>query len=158
MGEQDTIFDSEMTALGYHGIIGVNVKPVKELNLSATYESLTKLEYEVGINKDLSNTTAAFAGKQALQALSGYEDGRKFEFDLPAKLQLGAEYALTETFKASVSALYYFTNWGTYEKPTAATAMTGARNVTSYDLEPAYEVGAAFFAQILNHAIETGLL
>lgn len=153
-GTRDKLYEAEWTALGYHGIIGVNVRPVKELNLAATYESHTKMEYEVEVKKDMSNAslhpTFTYGGKQMLQALSGYEDGRKFRFDLPAKLQLGAEYAFTETFKVSISLLYYFTQWGTYEKPTAATATTGARNVIKYDLKPAYEAGIGFDWEFLK--------
>ena len=148
-GTRDKIYEAQWTALGYHGIIGVNVRPVKELNLAATYESHTKMKYEVDVKKDNSMPTTMFGNKQALQALSGYEDGRKFRFDLPAKLQLGSEYAFTEKFKTSISLLYYFTQWGTYEKPTAASS-GGVRNVTTYKLRPAYEAAIGYDWEFLK--------
>ncbi|HPJ43440.1 MAG TPA: hypothetical protein PLY21_14025, partial [Spirochaetota bacterium] len=150
-GSRDKIFEAELTALGYHGIIGVNVRPVKELNFAVTYESQTELEYEVDVKTDMSKPALmGFGNKQCLQALSGYEDGRKIRFDLPAKLQLGAEYAFTETFKASVAFLYYFTNWGTYDKPAKANQVSGAQEKTSYDLNAAYEAGIGFDWEFLK--------
>ncbi len=126
---ETTVWDGSWTGTGYCAIIGANYKPVSNLNLAATFESLTRLERKIKVDEDSTGGT--------LSTVMGYNDGKKFRFDLPAKLSLGAEYAVIPTLKLSLSGIVYFTQYGTYEKP----SKTGTE---SYDLNTPYEIGAGF--------------
>jgi len=157
--EKTTVYDGKWTATGYMGIIGVNVQPASNLNLAMTFESMSKMNWKVDVNEDLSVATPAFGGEQALSSMSGYTDGRKFRFDLPAKLMLGAEYVVTPEFKVALSGLVYFPNWGTYEKPTASTPITAGaykQNLIKYDFDTAWELGVGFDWQFLKNIHWTG--
>lgn len=166
MGRKDTLYDAEWNATGYMGIIGLNVKPTSDLNLAITYESMSKMDWKVDVNDDLSTNytaggsipTGVFGGEKSLSSLSGYTDGRKFRFDIPARLLLGVEYIVTQTFKIDLAGMVYFSNWGTYEKPTASTPATSGykQNVNSYDFDIAWEAGAGFSWEFLKNITWTG--
>ena len=159
-GSNDTLYDAEWTATGYMGVLGVNLQPMPELNFALTYESQAKMEWKVDVTEDRSPETVFYNNEHALSSASGYTDGRKFRFDLPAKLMAGAEYAIAPTFKIALSGLVYFTNWGTYEKPTKSSnlALDGEyrQNVNSYDLDLAWELGAGFSWEFLKNVFWTG--
>ncbi len=188
--ERDKVYDAEWTAQGYSGIIGVDVKPVKDLTLAATFESMAKMNWKVNVKEDDSTTATGYSafsygggagvasvnynGEHALSSMSGYTDGRKYRFDLPAKLQLGAEYAILEKLKAAISGVVYLSNFGTYTKPTASTGTTTVynsgttglpvnaplasykQNVITYNFKPAWEVGVGFDWEFLKGISWTG--
>lgn len=137
-----TAYEGEWKATGYCGILGIDVRPFKELNLAATFESLTKLDYRVDVDTD--NSAAS-----TLSTLFGYTDGKKYRFDLPSKLSMGAEYTVLPDLKLSLSGIIYLTQWGKYEKPVHG-------GYESYDLKTAYELGTGFDWQILKHVSWTG--
>jgi len=151
-----TLYDASWTATGYTGVIGVDAQVVPGLNLAATFETLTVLNYQVDVKTDASKTSLAYGGKQALSAMLGYVDGRHFRFDMPAKLSLGAEYSPVASLKVSLSGIVYFPQWGSYERPATSTLLTGAENTDHLDLRTAYEVGVGFDWHLLSHVSWTG--
>ncbi len=99
-------------ATGYTGVIGLDVKPLKELTLSARYETETALEFKYK-QDSLSGggsggvTNSLVTGTSVLNA-SGISDGKKFNYNLPAVLSLGVEYAVTPELSVMSSGNIYF--------------------------------------------------
>jgi len=161
-GSKDTLYDAEWNATGYMGIIGLNIQPTSELNIGITYESMSKMDWKVSVHDDLSYKSTAYNNEHVLSSASGYTDGRKFRFDIPARLMLGIEYVITPTLKADLAGMIYMSNWGTYEKPTKSTATnplagtTYKQNVNSYDFDIAWEAGAGFSWEFLKNITWTG--
>lgn len=89
--------DSEQTASGFGGIIGVDIKPIKNLNIGLRYETKTKLEFEADTSK---NDFSLF--------LPQLVDGEKQRRDLPALFAMGVGYNINEQLYLSLSFTYYF--------------------------------------------------
>ncbi len=95
----DMKVDAKQTGSGITPIIGLNFKPLENLNLAVRYEFKTKLE--------LTNETTQ-------DDVGLFPDGWKTGNDMPAILGLGAEYGLTPNLRASLSFNYWFdenVNW-----------------------------------------------
>lgn len=146
-GDKATLYDAEWTTLGGLLFASVNYRPVERLNLALMVESWAPMKWEVNVKEDLSLRTPAFNNEHALSSMSGYLDGRTFRFDEPAKLFLGADYALTDTLNLNAMFMLYMPMWGEYQKPASSTPnnpQTGtsyALNETEYDLDPGFEAG-----------------
>ncbi len=98
---QDKLVDVEQTGTGYTPILGVNISPVKDLNIGIKYEFKTKLTMT---NKTTVDGTGLFSDKK--------ETGS----DLPSLFSIGADYKLTKRFDLSLSYNSYHdkgVNWGT---------------------------------------------
>ena len=79
----------EYKATGFTPIVGLNVKPNKDITLTARFEAPTALEFEYK-QKELGGSLAAVAA--AVLTSVGIEDGKKTRQDLPAVIGLGAGY------------------------------------------------------------------
>lgn len=96
----DKEVDVTQTGAGFTPLLGVNITPIKNLNIGLKYEFLTKLE--------LTNKTAK-------DGTGKFPDGAITKSDIPAFLALGVEYGVNDQFNASVSFNQYFdknADWG----------------------------------------------
>jgi opacity protein-like surface antigen len=99
----DKEVDVTQTGTGYTPILGLNITPIKNLNIGLKYEFLTKLE--------LTNKTT-------LDGTGKFPDGAVTNSDIPAILSAGAEYKAGK-LSTSLSYTQYFdkqANWGGREK------------------------------------------
>lgn len=97
--------DYRSTANGIGSVIGIDYKPTDKLNLAIHYETKVKLEFEAKDNK----------GTFQLE-----EDGVKSRRDLPAVLNTGATYSITEKLTGGIDFNYYFqtdADWGEIQDP-----------------------------------------
>jgi long-chain fatty acid transport protein len=95
------ILTVDLDAQGIGGIIGLNVTPIKDINIGIRYETVTKLVWDTSIetNHTFWDTT--------LNSL-GYKDGRKDRKDLPALFAAGISYDIIPQLKISSCFTYYF--------------------------------------------------
>jgi len=98
----DTVFkvDTEDTADGISGVIGVNITPIPELNIGIRYETITKMEFETDVNRD---------------DLGMFTPGEKNSNDIPAVFAMGVLYAFTPEFSLEADFTYFFqeqADWG----------------------------------------------
>ncbi len=143
------LLDVELTADGFAGIVGTDIKPAENVNIGISFESPTMLEYTVDVKTDLSNPVAGVMPK--VSAANGNTDGGKFRFDLPAKVNLGAEYNVTDNFKVMVSGIYYFSKWMKMEKLDSA-----GNRVNLTEKTHSYEIGTGFEWKFIQNVAWTG--
>jgi long-chain fatty acid transport protein len=96
--------DAKQTGSGFTPILSLHYAPIPELNISVRYEHNTKIE--------LTNETT-------VDGTGLFPDGAKTHSDIPGFLALGADYAITPHFRASLSFSYYLdkdANWDGREK------------------------------------------
>jgi long-chain fatty acid transport protein len=97
---QDKQVDVEQTGTGYTPILGLNISPVKDLNIGVKYEFKTKLT--------LTNATV-------IDGTGLFPDKKETASDLPSIFSIGADYKLTKSFDLSISYNSYHdkgVNWG----------------------------------------------
>ena len=94
----------EYKATGFTPILGVNVKPNKDITLTARFEAPTSLEFEYK-QKELGGSLSAAAA--AVLTNVGIVDGKKTRQDLPAVIGLGAGYTINDKFTFDVSGTFY---------------------------------------------------
>jgi len=94
----------EYSATGFTPIVGVNVKPNKDLVLAARFEAPTALEFKYE-QKELGGTLANVAVVVLKNA--GIEDGKKIRQDLPAVIGLGAGYSINDRLAFDFSGTLY---------------------------------------------------
>ena len=92
-------------ATGYTPVVGLDVKPMKDLTLAVRYEMETALKFKYD-QKKLSGTASTAAGM--VLGASGIKDGAKFNNNLPAIASIGAEYKVTPEFAVMASSQIYF--------------------------------------------------
>ena len=98
----------EYDAMGFTPIIGINVKPTKELTLAARFEVETALEFEYKQKKlNSSNTTLLLPVATGTLKNSGIEDGKKTRQDLPHIIGLGANYKVNDELTVDLSGTIY---------------------------------------------------
>ncbi len=90
---QDLEVDAEQTGSAITPIIGLNVKPMENLNIGIKYELNTGLE--------LTNATE-------VDGSGMFPDKAKSKADIPAILAVGAEYGVMPQLRAQLSVNYYF--------------------------------------------------
>ena len=95
--KEDLTLDCSQSGIGFTPIIGVDWN-LGKLNLAAKYEFRTKIELE-NDSKNSSNVDALMAQ---------YADKAKNPSDIPALLTLGAQYEITDNFRAMVGGVYYW--------------------------------------------------
>ncbi len=101
---QDIAVDVTQKGTAWTPLLGLNIRPSDRLNLGIRYEFKTKLTLE---NQTTEDGTGLFP------------DGYKFRNDIPAILSVGAQFGLSENFRAMVSYNLYFdkdVNWDGLEK------------------------------------------
>jgi len=89
----DKSVDAKQTGSGFTPILSFHANPIPELNVSVRYEFITKLE--------LTNETT-------VDGTGMFPDGEKTHADIPGFLALGADYAISPAFRASLSFSTYF--------------------------------------------------
>lgn len=97
--------DYKSTGNGIGSVIGIDYKPTDKLNLAVHYETKVKLEFEAKGNK----------GSFELE-----EDGTKTRRDLPAVLNTGVTYQITDKLLGGVDFNYYFqtdADWSEIQDP-----------------------------------------
>ncbi|MCL1912138.1 MAG: outer membrane protein transport protein, partial [Leptospirales bacterium] len=94
----------EYDAKGFTPIIGVNVKPTKELTLAARFEAQTALEFKYK-QKKLDGSLNTYAGAALTSA--GIVDGKKTRQDLPPIVGLGAQYKVNDQLTLDLSGTIY---------------------------------------------------
>ena len=99
----DYKLDCAQSGFGITPIIGVDWN-LGKLNLAAKYEFRTKIELENESNN--SDNLAMLA--TSVPAVAVYADGAKVRSDIPALLTLGAQYAISDNFRAMVGGVYYW--------------------------------------------------
>ena len=126
----DTLMEFEESASGFGGIIGINISPIKDLNIGVRYETITKLEFEV----DKSTDNGSFLGLPPLTEAKGTTRDR----DLPPLFGLGVSYLIIPELKVEASFNYYFTKQADWD---------GDED----DHKNGYELGAATEYSILSN-------
>ena len=100
---EDLTLDCSQSGFGITPIIGLDWN-LGKLNLAAKYEFRTKIELENESNN--SANLAALATQ--VPAVAVYADGAKVRSDIPAILTLGAQYQITDNFRAMAGTVYYW--------------------------------------------------
>jgi long-subunit fatty acid transport protein len=82
-------------AYGFTPIAGLNIRPVKDLNIGFRYEYETALKFRYKEeNFSASNGTLGAVARGVL-ANAGIKDGNSFNYNLPQTFGMGVEYSLT---------------------------------------------------------------
>ena len=101
--DQTCRVEYEQDADGWGAIMGMNISPVKDVNIGLIYETRTNLEFETHVQRaDLPVVT----------------EGAKARRDLPALLGLGVSYNITPRLRTEASYVRYFNdsaNWNGFE-------------------------------------------
>lgn len=119
--------DYKSSAAGFGGVIGVDFKPSEKMNIAIHYETQVKMEFEAKDN----------AGNFELE-----EDGDKTRRDLPAALNAGLTYNITDKLTGGFDFNYYFqknADWDTITHP-----MTGVESLTSEVAGDCYKMALGF--------------
>lgn len=115
----DTIsYDAKAT--GFGGVFGIHARPIDKLDLSVQYSTINKIKYKID---NVEGNLAPF------------EDGDKFNTDLPACLGFGASYSVIDPLLVSFSCNYYFNKQAT---------MDSALGETDYDNSIEFALGADY--------------
>ena len=99
----DYKLDCAQSGFGITPIIGVDWN-LGKLNLAAKYEFRTKIELE---NESKNSDNLAMLAT-SVPAVAVYADGAKVRSDIPAIMTLGAQYEITDNFRAMVGGVYYW--------------------------------------------------
>ncbi|MDO4506113.1 MAG: outer membrane protein transport protein [Spirochaetales bacterium] len=105
-GGSDTVgYKADGYSVG--AMFGVHYKPTELMDISAQYQSITRINYEYH----------SFKGQYSVikQIITNEKDS--FANDLPAVLNLGFGYQILEDLYASTSINYYFNRFATIESP-----------------------------------------
>ena len=99
----DYKLDCAQSGFGITPIIGVDWN-LGKLNLAAKYEFRTKIELE---NESKNSDNLAMLAT-SVPAVAVYADGAKVRSDIPALMTFGAQYEITDNFRAMVGGVYYW--------------------------------------------------
>ena len=99
----DYKLDCAQSGFGITPIIGIDWN-LGKLNLAAKYEFRTKIELE---NESKNSDNLAMLAT-SVPAVAVYADGAKVRSDIPALMTLGAQYEITDNFRAMVGGVYYW--------------------------------------------------
>lgn len=127
-GGSDTVgYKADGYSVG--AMFGIHYKPTELMDISAQYQSITRLNYEYH----------SFKGQYSVikEIITNEKDS--FANDLPAVLNLGFGYQILEDLYASTSINYYFNRFATMESP-----MDGSK----YDYGNSFEIALGADYQI----------
>ena len=99
----DYKLDCAQSGFGITPIIGIDWN-LGKLNLAAKYEFRTKIELE---NESKNSDNLAMLAS-SVPAVAVYADGAKNRSDIPALMTLGAQYSITDNFRAMAGGVYYW--------------------------------------------------
>jgi len=115
----------EYKAKGFTPIVGINVRPTKDITLAARFEAPTSLEFEYK-QKELGGALAGIAAG-ALQGV-GITDGGKARQDLPTVIGVGAGYNVNDRLTLDLSGMFYLLSSANLGDVYANGAKTGELN------------------------------
>ena len=135
--------DSERTAWGFGGQIGLNYAANDTWNFAMRYDTKVKLEFEADSKETyINNPYLTQIGNPLLGSLNGlgfnaffsqYKDGAKHRRDLPAVLALGASQKITDRWTMFYGANYYFNESAKIDKDVVY------KNVVTKEIETGME-------------------
>jgi long-chain fatty acid transport protein len=100
-GTKRASLDAKKKALGFGGVFGVHVRPIKQLDIGIRYETETSLNFKTTSTIENCNTPDG-------TALEFFEDGSQEKRNLPATLGLGIAAHVLPRLTLSVNLTYYF--------------------------------------------------
>lgn len=106
----DLDYETELAAEGYCFIFGVDLKPVKDLNIGIKYETETGLRYKYDDKKHTASDSIGNAVAPGVASQLAANDGTKTDANLPAILAVGVEYNITNDLMISAGSVLYFMN------------------------------------------------
>lgn len=98
--DQTIKIDYDANANGFGFVLGVNVAVNEKINFAAHYESKVKLDFENDVKEDGTGL---------------FTDGAKNRRDLPAVINTGLSYKITDKLRTEINYNYYFqknAEWG----------------------------------------------
>lgn len=98
--DQNIQIDYETNANGFGYVLGINAAINEKINIAAHYESKVKLDFENDVKEDGTGM---------------FTDGKKNRRDLPAVINTGISYKITDKLRTEVNYNYYFqtsADWG----------------------------------------------
>lgn len=110
-GELYAYMDSERTAWGFGGQIGLNYAANDTWNFAMRYDTKVKMEFEADAKEKLLDNKLIdkfLPGAGFNTFYPQYKDGAKHRRDLPAILALGASQKITDKWKMFYGFNYYF--------------------------------------------------
>lgn len=120
----------DYNAWGFTPVVGLSVKPISKLTLSARYEYETDLEFKYDEKKKSLGSDPRVQGLAAgVLSDAGIQDGKKFNQNLPHIIGFGAEYGFTDRFLVTASSTIYLLSQADL-------------NGTEDHLETGWEIGA----------------
>lgn len=109
--DQSIKIDYNANANGFGFVLGMNVAFNEKLNFAAHYESKVKLDFENDVKEDGTGM---------------FTDGKKNRRDLPAVINTGISYKITDKLRTEINYNYYFqknADWGkTFDEETSELA------------------------------------
>ena len=103
-----TFTNVDLESQGIGGIIGLNVNPIKDVNVGLRYETITKLKWDTSVK-------AGSPQVGGIVTLLGYGDDETEKKDLPALLALGVSYDILPELKVISCFTYYFIKQAKWE-------------------------------------------
>lgn len=97
VSEMKAELDYEQEASGLGAVLGVNLSPVKALNIAFRYEMETALDFENDVKKDDIGVLPTL----------GIVDGTENSRNLPALFGFGVSYQFTPAFRGEANLTYY---------------------------------------------------
>lgn len=141
---EDIAVDAQETGTGFTPIIGVNITPSENLNISVKYEFQTKLDLTTKVNSSAGN-------------IQLFEDGLVVPADMPAMLALGAEYKPMNNLMVAVSFNTYFDQKVDYDGDAEDEIDMIDRNFLEYGLGAEYGVNEKLRISLGWVATNTGV-
>lgn len=110
----DIKVDSKRTGSAFTGLFGLNISPMKALNIGLRYEHITKLQVVSDTKKDDTKGIISDTGM--------FPDSVTYNEDIPTQIAVGISYYLTPALRIETDFNYFFNkqcNWdGDEEKVT----------------------------------------
>ena len=128
--------DSERTAWGFGGQIGLNYKASDRLNLAMRYDSRVKMNFKASASENKTKLLGMSLGFSDFYP--EYADGAKYRRDLPAILAAGTSYKVTDRWTMALSGNYYFNKDAKMDKTTGSTILD---TLGSKHFDPDYDNG-----------------
>ncbi len=157
VADQDA--DIVQTGTGITPIIGVNISPNDKLNIGLKYEFQTTLELENSVDDGKGFLTGFDETTGAPIYL--YNDGDKFNNDMPAMFSVGFDYKITDKFSVASGFHYYFDKNANYGRKLNGIYVENSdvidRNATEFALGLQYNVSEKMLLSIGYLMTQTGV-
>lgn len=132
--------DSERTAWGFGGQVGLNYAYDDTWNFAMRYDTKIKMEFEA----DAKSSKAKVLGKETPLGFEmffpQYADGAKYRRDLPAILAVGASQKVTDKWTMFYGANYYFNESAKLDKDVKYNNIVTRKTETGLDYDNGWEI------------------